>query len=107
MITWEHPWQTIAGGFQKLGAAFCLLPSPRRNFWPTLAYFLSYGPVMIVGLLGMWIDRQKWREYLIFYALFATFAAVTVIFYGHTNYRAYLEHLLDCGGGEFIGIVLD
>jgi 4-amino-4-deoxy-L-arabinose transferase-like glycosyltransferase len=87
----EHPWQTIAGGFRKLGAAFCLLPSPRRNFWPTLAYLLSYGPVMILGLLGMWTGRQEWREHLIFYALFATFAAVTAIFYGHTSYRAYLD----------------
>ena len=87
----EHPWRTIADGVRKLGAAFCLLPSPRRNFWPTLAYFLSYGPVMILGLLGMWTGHQKWREHLIFYALFATFAAVTAIFYGHTNSRAYLD----------------
>ena len=87
----EHPWQTITGGFRKLGAAFCLLPSPRRNFWPALVYFLSYGPVMILGLLGMWIGRQKWREHLIFYALFATFAAPTAVFYGHTNYRTYLD----------------
>src|SRR5262249_41759850 len=87
----EHPWQTIANGFRKLGAAFCLLPSPRHNFWPTLVYFLSYGPIMVLGLLGMWTDRQKWREHLVFYALFATFAAVTAVFYGHTNYRTYLD----------------
>ena len=103
----EHPWQTIAGGFRKLGAAFCLLPSPRRNLWPILAYLLSYGPVIILGLLGMWTGRQEWREHLIFYALFATFAAVTAIFYGHTSYRAYLDVLLDCVRGEPIETVLE
>jgi 4-amino-4-deoxy-L-arabinose transferase-like glycosyltransferase len=87
----EYPWQTVVGGFRKLGAAFCLLPSPRRNFWPTLGYFLSYGPVMILGLLGMWTGRQQWHEHLIFYALIATFGAVTAVFYGHTNYRVYLD----------------
>jgi hypothetical protein len=87
----EHPWQTVVGGFRKLGAAFCLLPSPRRNFWSTLGYFLSYGPVLILGLLGMWASRQQWHEHLIFYALIATFGAVTAIFYGHTSYRVYLD----------------
>jgi len=87
----EHPWQTIAGAFRKVSAAFCLLPSPRRTFWANLVYLLSYGPLMALGLWGMWTGRRKWREHLIFYILFVTFAAVTTIFFGHTNYRAYLD----------------
>jgi hypothetical protein len=46
---------------------------------------------MALGLWGMWTGRRKWREHLIFYILFVTFAAVTTIFFGHTNYRAYLD----------------
>ena len=46
---------------------------------------------MILGLLGMWTGRQQWHEHLIFYALIATFGAVTAVFYGHTNYRVYLD----------------
>jgi 4-amino-4-deoxy-L-arabinose transferase-like glycosyltransferase len=87
----QNPWQTIAGGVRKIGAAFCLLPSPRRTFWPSLLYLLSYGPVMTLGLWGMWTGRQKWREHLIFYLLFVTFLAETAIFFGHTSYRAYLD----------------
>ena len=46
---------------------------------------------MALGLWGMWSGRQNWREHLIFYALFVSFAAVTAVFFGHTNYRAYLD----------------
>jgi 4-amino-4-deoxy-L-arabinose transferase-like glycosyltransferase len=87
----EHPWQTIASGVRKVSAAFCLLPSPRRSFWPSLVYMLSYAPVMILGMWGMWAGRQHWRKNLIFYALFVSFAAVTAVFFGHTSYRAYLD----------------
>ena len=46
---------------------------------------------MTLGLWGMWAGRRNWREHLIFYALFVSFAAVTAVFFGHTNYRAYLD----------------
>ena len=87
----EHPWLTIGNGARKLGAAFGLLLSPQRAFFPNLVHALSYGTVMILGLWGMWASRRHWRDHLIFYALFATFILVTVIFFGHSNYRAYLD----------------
>lgn len=86
-----HPLRTIAGGVRKISAAFCLLPSPRHSFWPNVIYLFSYGPVMILGLWGMWAGRRNWREHLIFYALFASFIGVTAIYFGHTSYRAYLD----------------
>jgi hypothetical protein len=49
------------------------------------------GPVMILGLWGMWVSRRHWHEYSIFYAQFVAFAAVTAVFFGHTSYRAYLD----------------
>jgi 4-amino-4-deoxy-L-arabinose transferase-like glycosyltransferase len=87
----EHPWQTLVNGVRKIGAAFCWLPSPRRTFWPNLVYLLSYAPVMILGIWGMWSGRRRWRDHLIFYALFVSFAAVTAVFFGHTSYRVYLD----------------
>jgi hypothetical protein len=87
----EHPWQTLVNGVRKIGAAFCWLPSPRKSFWPNLVYLLSYAPVMILGMWGMWAGRQHWCEHLIFYALFVSFVAVTAVFFGSTNYRAYLD----------------
>jgi 4-amino-4-deoxy-L-arabinose transferase-like glycosyltransferase len=87
----EDPWRTISNGVRKISAAFCVLPSPRRNLWPSMAYFLSYGPVMTIGLWGMWTGRRNWREHLIFYMLFGTFVAVAAIYFGHTSHRAYLD----------------
>jgi 4-amino-4-deoxy-L-arabinose transferase-like glycosyltransferase len=87
----EHPWRTFVGGLRKLEAAFSLLPSPRRDSWRNLVHALSYGAVMALGLWGMWAGRENWCEHLIFYALFVSFAAVTAVFFGHTNYRTYLD----------------
>ena len=87
----SHPRQTLENGFRKLAAAFGWLPSPRRSFWPSLAHVLSYGPVMILGLWGMWASRTHWLEHSIFYVQFLAFATVTAVFFGHTGYRAYLD----------------
>ena len=46
---------------------------------------------MVFGIWGMWASRQHWREHLIYYALFISFAGVTALFYGHTSHRAYLD----------------
>jgi hypothetical protein len=87
----EHPWRTLGNGFRKIVDAFGWLPSPRRAFWPSLIQSISYGPVMILGLWGMWATRKRWREHSIFYAQFVAFAVVTALFFGHTSYRAYLD----------------
>jgi 4-amino-4-deoxy-L-arabinose transferase-like glycosyltransferase len=84
---WEHPSLTL----RKLWAAFGLFPSPRKSFWPNLVHSLAYGSIMMLGLWGMWSGRRHWREHLVFYALFVSFAAVTAVLWGHTSYRAYLD----------------
>ena len=87
----EHPSLTVSNAFRKLGAAFGWLPSPRKGFWPNLVHLVAYGSVMTLGLWGMWSGRRHWREHLVFYALFASFAAITALFWGHTSHRAYLD----------------
>jgi len=87
----QDPWRTIRNSFRKIMAAFDWLPSPRRSFWPNLVYAVSYGPIMILGLWGMWVSRSQWREHAIFYLQFISFVAVTAVYFGHTNYRAYLD----------------
>jgi 4-amino-4-deoxy-L-arabinose transferase-like glycosyltransferase len=86
-----HPWRTLGNGFRKIVDAFGWLPSPRRSFWSSLVHALSYGPIMILGLWGLWAGRSHWREHSIFYAQFVSFVAVTAVFFGHTSYRAYLD----------------
>jgi 4-amino-4-deoxy-L-arabinose transferase-like glycosyltransferase len=88
---YDRPWLTLHSGFRKIGAAFSLLPSPRQSFWPAVVHALSYGPVMILGLCGMWANRRHWHEHLVFYGLFVSFAAVAAVFFGHSNYRSYLD----------------
>ena len=87
----EHPWLTVSNIFRKLGATFGWLPSPRKGFWPNLVHSVAYGFVMALGLWGMWSARRHWREHLVFYALFVSFAAITALFWGHTSHRAYLD----------------
>jgi 4-amino-4-deoxy-L-arabinose transferase-like glycosyltransferase len=87
----DHPARTLGNSFRKVADTFGFLPSPRRGFWPSLVYVLSYGPVMVLGIWGMWASRRCWREHAIFYIQFVTFAVVTGVFVGHTSYRAYLD----------------
>jgi 4-amino-4-deoxy-L-arabinose transferase-like glycosyltransferase len=86
-----YPWQTVNNGFRKILTAFSWWPSPSRGFWPSLVHALSYGPVLILGLWGMWASRMNWRKHSIVYLQFVAFAAVTATFFGHTGYRAYLD----------------
>jgi hypothetical protein len=87
----KHPWLSFYRSLRKLGAAFGLLMSPRHNLLENTAHALSYGPVMVLGLWGMWMRRRQWREDAIIYMLFAAFVAVTAVFFGHTSHRAYLD----------------
>ena len=87
----QHPWLTFYGSVRKLRSAFGLFPSPRHGWWADLVHALSYGPVMVLGLSGMWIRRRQWREDATIYAVFAAFIAVTAVFFGHTSHRAYLD----------------
>ena len=87
----EHPWLTLGNGIRKIGAAFSWLPNPRRSFWTSLIYALSYGPIMTLGLLGMMLTWRSWREHSLIYALFLSFIIVTAVFFGHTGHRSYLD----------------
>jgi len=86
-----HPGQTVIDGFRKVAAAFYWLPSPRRGPIADLVYALSYGPVMLLGLWGMWRRRNCWREDSLGYLLFATFTMVTAVFWAHTSHVACLH----------------
>ncbi len=87
----SHPWQTVVDGFRKNAAAFSWLPSPRRGLALDLAHLVSYGPVMLLGMWGMWRRRARWREDSVIYLLFAVFMLVTAVFWAHTSHRAYLD----------------
>jgi hypothetical protein len=86
-----HPWLTVVNGFRKIGATFDWLPTPRRGPAQTVMHFISFGPVMLLGLWGMWERRAHWRDNSLIYLLFAQFLLVTAIYFGQTNHRVFLD----------------
>jgi len=86
-----HPWLTFFNGFRKIAATFDWLPTPRKSLARTLLHALSFGPVMVLGLWGMWRRRSRWREDSLIYLLFALFLLVTAVYFGQTNHRVYLD----------------
>ena len=81
----------VENGFRKIGAAFDWLPTPRRTRAQTVLHVLSFGPVMVVGLWGMWRRRADWRDDSLIYLLFAQFLLVTAVYFGQTNHRVFLD----------------
>ncbi len=95
-----HPVQFIIDGLRKNLAAFNWLPSPRRGLLIDLAHFFSFGPVMLLGIWGIFRHRSHWREDCLIYLLFATFMLVTGIFWAHSSHRVYLDvYLIAFGAG--------
>lgn len=86
-----HPWLTVFNGLRKIGATFDWLPTPRRSFARTLLHAFSFGPVMVLGLWGMWRRRSHWRDDSLIYLMFALFLLVTAVYFGQTNHRVYLD----------------
>ncbi len=87
----QHPLETVWDDCRKIVAGFYFLPSPRRGRFEDLVYALSYSPVMLLGLWGMWRRRAHWRTDSLIYLLFATFIIVTAVFWAHTSHGAYLD----------------
>jgi 4-amino-4-deoxy-L-arabinose transferase-like glycosyltransferase len=86
-----HPWLTVTNGLRKIAATFDWLPTPRRSLGRTLAHVFSFGPVMVLGIWGMWRRRSKWREDSLIYLMFAQFLVVTAVYFGQTSHRVYLD----------------
>jgi len=76
---------------RKIAATFDWLPTPRRSLGRTLAHVFSFGPVMVLGIWGMWRRRSKWREDSLIYLMFAQFLVVTAVYFGQTSHRVYLD----------------
>jgi hypothetical protein len=86
-----HPWLTFVNGLRKIGATFDWLPTPRRSRAQSVLHFISFGPVMLLGLWGMWLRRANWRDNSLIYLLFGQFLLVTAVYFGQTNHRVFLD----------------
>ena len=85
------PGRFIIGAVRKNLAAFGVLPSPRHDRKTDGLVALAYGPMLLLGLVGLWRTRSRWREFLPVYANFILFAGITGVLWGHSSHRAFLD----------------
>jgi 4-amino-4-deoxy-L-arabinose transferase-like glycosyltransferase len=86
-----YPRESFVRSLQKVGAGFSWRQNPQSERFAQMVYFLSYSPVLILGIAGALIARKDWRKHIIVYALFLSFISVTAIFFAHTSHRSYLD----------------
>lgn len=87
----SHPAETIRGWGGKLEAGFSWRFNPARDARIQSIYLVSYGPISVLGILGMVMTWRRWRELGLIYLLFLTFAVETAVFFAHTSHRSYLD----------------
>lgn len=71
--------------------AFSWTCSPAKQPLFQAVYFFSYFPILILGLIGMILNRHQWKKHGIIYLLFFSFALVSAIFWSHTSHRSHLD----------------
>ena len=86
-----HPFETLRGAFVKILAALSWNLNPAQGRFEQAVYFLSYFPILVLGLCGAYWSRREWRRHSLIYLLFAAFILVTAIFFGHTSHRSFLD----------------
>jgi hypothetical protein len=102
-----HPGLTVVNGFRKIGATFDWLPTPRRSRTQTVLHAISFGPVMLLGLWGLWRRRAHWRDDSILYLLFGQFLVMTAVYFGQTNHRVFLDvYFIVFGAGALAEMAL-
>ncbi len=55
---------------------------------------LSYGPIFLLGLFGIWIERRRWRSYLPILATIGTLTLLYPVFTTCVRYRLPIDALL-------------
>jgi len=89
-----HPGATLVGAVRKLIAGYSVVFNPGHGLATELVYLLSYGPLLVLGLIGAWLARRRWREHAILYLQFFGFTGVTADYWAHTSHRVYLDVFL-------------
>lgn len=88
----ENPSSVFKGAILKTCAVMGWNISPDKGNWiRKITYTLSYLPILLLGIAGAFLARDKWKELSIIYSLFFTFIAVSAVYLGHTNHRIYLD----------------
>jgi len=78
---------------RKVWAGFSPLMNPRDRDQVVkyFVYAISYGPVLALGLCGLFMGRRKWKEFSHILILFGTFMGVSAIYWAHSRHRVFLD----------------
>ena len=101
-----HPGETLLGAARKVAAGFSWVLNPVREPLVEAIYILSYGPILILGLVGMVVARHGWRTHSLIYLQFLSFILVSAVFWAHTSHRVHLDVYLIIFSALAIGSTL-
>ena len=85
-----NPWLTVRGAIRKIGAGFSPQLNPVRNPFVETVYAITYVPVALLGIYGMYLARRQ-RATILVALMFLAFMCVTAVFFAHTSHRSYLD----------------
>lgn len=89
-----NPGLTLKRAIYKVWIAFSPAFSPAKPGAFQIVYFVSYFPLLVFSVAGLWVTRTRWRELGVIYLLIVTFAAGCAVLWGHTSHRMYIEPYL-------------
>jgi hypothetical protein len=73
---------------------FAVEDSPIRPLLDRVVYGLSYTPVLVLALTGVWLRRHDLHRDAMLWCVVATFVAVHAVYFPTTRYRVPMEFVL-------------
>lgn len=83
----------------KLKAAYSLNLNPKYNVdfkqtgkeFKFLIYKITYAPILFIAIIGIYLNRKRWKELYIIFSIFISLTITFIIFWAHTQHRAALD----------------
>ena len=85
------PRLAIKQSFEKIWVGFSWNLSPHADGMKQIGYFLSYFPILVLGIFGVILSLGRRKDMIIIYLLFINFMIGTALFWAHTSHRMFLE----------------
>ncbi|PKU25282.1 hypothetical protein [Telmatospirillum siberiense] len=92
----EYPEKTIERSLNKIRRFWSIIPNADGYSTGIFSIIsaISFGPVLILSIIGIFVNRHIWRKILPIYALIAYFTVIHALTVGSLRYRLPLEPFL-------------
>ncbi len=92
----QHPIKCVKLFIIKFKRYWNVIPNAEgyNSGWKALLAALSFGPILLLSLLGMWVNRGRWRCLLPIYLLIVYFTMLHTLTIASLRYRLPLEPFL-------------